>query len=66
MTDLQSSNAVFRRRNILVYIRNRMNRVENVIKSVNIIITRRRRFGGSTKLGTTPGGGTIAGPSSKT
>lgn len=64
-THIQSSSAVFRRRNILVYIRIKMNRVESAMKSVNVVITTCCRLGGSMKLGTAPGGGTIAGPSSK-
>lgn len=42
-----------------------MNRVENAMKTVDIVITKRRRFGGSMKFGTTPGGGAMADPSSK-
>lgn len=62
--NLQSSHASARRMNTLVYMRNRTARVLKLIHKAKVKVRNTSRFGGSWRLGITPAGGLMAGPSS--
>ncbi len=61
---LQSSHASARRINTLVYMRKITARVPKATHRVMVKVTKTSRLGGSWKLGSTPAGGLMAGPSS--
>lgn len=63
--DLQSSYAVVRMRNILVYVRRKIARVEHVRPKTSTIMMYLYIVDGTLRFGVTPGGGAPAGPLSR-
>lgn len=61
--DLQSSQAIERIRNTLVYKRNKTDTVEMMMHNDRIRLMVALKFGGFSRLGLTPSGGLPAGPS---